>query len=61
MDEAKNRSIKYLINSEDKIDKQFVNMFRIRQAARFGIKIGFKGFGEDSIKDPWQEYDEDNA
>ena len=34
MDDAKNRSIKSLVKSNDKTDRQFINMFRIRQASR---------------------------
>ena len=44
MDDAKNRALKSLIKSNDKTDKQLINMFRIRQAAYFGVQIGYNGF-----------------
>ena len=44
MDDAKNRSIKKLIQSKDTTDQQLLNMFRIRKAANFGVQIGFNGF-----------------
>ena len=44
MDDIKNRSIKKLIQSKDSIDQQFINMFRMRKAANFGVQIGFNGF-----------------
>ena len=50
MDDAKNRSIKKLVKSNDMTDRQFINMFRIRQAARLGVKIGFNGFQEGEEK-----------
>ena len=44
MDKAKNKAIKSLIRSKNIINKQFIDMHRIRQAMRYGVKIGFKGF-----------------
>ena len=46
MDAAKNKSIKSLIQSKDKTDQQFINMFRMRKATNFGVQIGFNGFKE---------------
>ena len=50
-DNFKDRAIKSLIRSTDKKDQKFVNLFRIRQAQRYGVKIGFKGFDCDSQKE----------
>ncbi len=51
MARAKNRAIKSLVSSKNKYDKQFINMHRIRQAMRFGVKLGFKGFSRHSDSD----------
>ena len=47
-DNAKKNAFKSLIRSKDRKDQQFVNLFRIRQALRYGVEIGFKGFDYDS-------------
>ena len=37
-------AIQKLVRSKDKKDQQFVNMFRVRQASRYGVKLTFKGY-----------------
>ena len=44
LDNAKNKALESLVRSKDKKNKQFVDMLRIRQASRYGVKLGFKGF-----------------
>ena len=46
MDKAKNMSIKTLVRSKDKTDRQFINLYRMRKAKQSGVSIGFKGFNE---------------
>ena len=48
MDKAKNRAIKSMVLSKNKKDKQLINMHRIRQAMRLGVKLNFKGFSRNS-------------
>ncbi len=43
LDLIKEKSIKRLITSKSKTDQRFIDMFRVEQARKYGVKIGFKG------------------
>ena len=40
---AKEVALKKMIKSKDKTDQRFVDLIRVQQASRQGIKLGFKG------------------
>ena len=44
LDKAKEVSIKRLLKSKNKTNQRFIDMLRMQNAHRYGVKIGFKSF-----------------
>ena len=43
LDKAKEEALKKMVKSDNKTDRRLIDMVRVQQASRQGIKIGFKG------------------
>ena len=47
LDKAKEKAIRQMIRSNNKIDQRLINMTRVKYAHRAGVNVGFNAFDSD--------------